>query len=465
MKARLIDFMDPNRPLAKAAMELDWTTVVALFPEAGRDGHDAARTWVLASIVILGEISGLSEGEVLSRWPENPYWQAFSGFAQFQWKAPVTQADCLAFRRYVDAPRAARLSAIAQSILQAKHLEANALEAVAPASGPSVDDALALRQLHFLQPQPPQPYKAPPRPGFQSGIKQAYARAAAPPPTAKTPASPGQDLPDQPAPAISPASPTAADPTKPSGDTDTTSLPLQPPAAEATIPAIPAIPAIPEKPIVAQFAQTYTMLVKKAAPLGIRAQFPVMDGLAAMDPTPLPGNPFAAQTPSPSPIPPASRAISAPAAPAAPQAFAPVLRGPQGAPPEPVRQTAPAGTPQFDTTAPFMRRSAPDEPVTMEVVATGDAPLHYQWETFDDIKGTATPIEGCNEPKLTVALEASDTMLAFQCRVSNGPCPQGAVSRTFFLKKAAPAPANPNSFGEKLALQPAKPGAQAERVR
>jgi hypothetical protein len=112
-----------------------------------------------------------------------------------------------------------------------------------------------------------------------------------------------------------------------------------------------------------------------------------------------------------------------------------------------------------------MRRAAPEEPVTMEVVATGEAPLHYQWETFDDIKGTATPIEGCNAPSLTVALEASDTMLAFQCRVSNGPCPQGTVSRTFFLKKTAPAPARANSFGENIIQQPSKPATPAPRQR
>ena len=455
MKARLIDFMDPNRPLAKAAMELDWTTVVALFPEAGRDGHDAARTWVLASILILGEISGLSEGEVLSRWPENPYWQAFSGFAQFQWKAPVTQADCLAFRRYVDAPRAARLSTIAQSILQAKPVEANSLEAVAPLPGTSVDDALALRQIHFLQPQPPQPYKAPPRPGFQSGIKQAYARAAAPPPAATPPASPLPDGPDQAAPAASTAGPAPADPAKNSGD------PYAPISTAQAAPLAEApIPVSPEKPVVAQFAQTYTMLVKKAAPLGIRSQLPVMDGLAAMEPSPPTGMHSPAPNPAPAPVAPAL-------APAAPPTFAPVFRGPQAATPAPapVRQTTPAGTPQFDTTAPFMRRSAPDEPVTMEVTVTGEAPLHYQWETFDDIKGTATPIEGCNAPSLTVALEASDTMLAFQCRVSNGPCPQGMVSRTFFLKKAAPTAARPNSFGENLAQQPFGPNAQAPKRR
>jgi len=457
MKARLIDFMDPNRPLAKAAMELDWTTVVALFPESGRDGHDAARTWVLASILILGEISGLSEGEVLSRWPENPYWQAFSGFAQFQWKAPVTQADCLAFRRYVDAPRAARLSAIAQSILLAKPVEANSLEAVTPSSGTSVDDALALRQLHFLQPQPPQPYKAPPRPGFQSGIKQAYARAAAAAPVPASAAS--TPPPPEGAAAAVPAEPQAssapADPPKAAAQANNpTSTGNTAPPAEAPT------PEIPEKPVVPQFAQTYTMLVKKAAPLGVRSQFPVMDGLAAMEPSP-PAGASSEPSPVPSARPPTQASTPPPAAPT----VVPAFRAPPAASPFPVRHTTPAGTPQFDTTAPFMRRAAPDEPVKMEVVATGEAPLHYQWETFDDLKGTATPIEGCTETSITVALEASDTMLAFQCRVSNGPCPQGVVSRTFFLKKTAASTASPNSFGEKINQQPPKPGPQSQKTR
>jgi hypothetical protein len=341
--------------------------------------------------------------------------------------------------------------------LQAKPVEANSLGAVAPSSGTSVDDALALRQLHFLQPQPPQPYKAPPRPGFQSGIKQAYARAAAPTPAAP-PSSPTPNGPEQASPAASAAGPGPADPAKTSGDPNSTgSTAPAAPLAEAPV------PVIPEKPVVAQFAQTYTMLVKKAAPLGIRSQFPVMDGLAAMESAPPSGTPFPAPTPTPSPVAPASPALP----PALLPTFAPVFRGPQAtAPtPAPARQTTPAGTPQFDTTAPFMRRSAPDEPVTMEVAVTGEAPLHYQWETFDDLKGTATPIEGCNEPSLTVALEATDTMLAFQCRVSNGPCPQGMVSRTFFLKKAAPAAARPNSFGENLAQQPFAPNAPAPKRR
>lgn len=431
MKARLTDFMDPNRPLAKAAMDLDWTTVVSLFPEAHRDGYDAARIWVLASILILGEVSGLSENEVLSRWPENPYWQAFSGFAQFQWKPPVSHADCLTFRRYVDAPRAARLSGIAQSILQSKPVEPSSLESPNLPTVPSVDDALALRQVHFLQPQPPQPYKAPAKSGFQSGIKEAYARAAASTPSTEA----GIQTPET----LDPKAPAAPPEIAPNGNA---SNPGDPVAADSP----PAVE-IPEKPVVPQFAQTYTMLVKKAAPVALRLQPQAMEGLAASD-APLAGTSSPPATASPV-QPPLIHTIPVykPAPKAAPpkQTYFGTPPGFGIAPPQP---SSPSGTPQFDTTAPFMRRALPEEPVTMEVVATGTLPLRYQWETFDDAKGIATPIEGCNEPTLTVALEASDTMLAFQCRVSNSHCPQGVVSRTFFIKKAPKPDPSHNQSGQ-----------------
>ncbi len=412
--------MDPSRPLAKAAMDLDWTTVVSLFPEANRDGYDASRIWVLASIIILGEVSGLSESEVLSRWPENPYWQAFSGFAQFQWKVPVSHADCLTFRRYVDAPRAARLSTIAQSILQSKPVETSSLQSPSLPQIPTVDDALALRQVHFLQPQTQQPYRPPAKSGIQSGIKEAYARSAASTsPSAAVAQSP--ESPEAIIPAETPQPAADGSPQKPAEPVQGQDVPV---AAE-----------VPEKPLVPQFAQTYTMLVKKAAPVGVRLQPQAMEGLAAPE-TPTSGADAAAPATPPvqSPL-----IYTMPVFTPAPPAPAP-KRNFFGAPPiaaaAPVRQSTAPGTPQFDTDAPFMRRAQAEEPVTMEVVATGEAPLRYQWETFDAVKGTATPIEGCNEPTLTVALEASDSMLAFQCRVSNGPCPQGVVSRTFFIKKA-----------------------------
>jgi hypothetical protein len=435
MNARLIDFMDPNRPLAKAALDLDWTTVVALFPDANRDGYDAARIWVLASVLILGEISGLSESEVLSRWPENPYWQAFSGFAQFQWKTPVTHADCLTFRRYVDASRAARLSAIAQSILQSKPVESTALEAVPFSSGPSIDEALALRQLHFLQPQPPQPYKAPARAGIQNGIKQAYAKAAAPsPPPAPAAQDPAAAEEAKTSPGSEPASPA-----QPSGAENAPTANPQAASAQETPPAT-----IPEKPVVPQFAQTYTMLVKKAVPLVNRPQSSGIDGLASPEPQVPTLQAAAAAYSPPTPVVPLPSPNPPPIDPGV-NSFSPEIASP-------LLKTPAAGMPQFDTTAPFMRKVVPDEPVTMEVVVTGDAPLRFQWETFDNAKGTATPIGGCNDPSLTVALEASDTMLAFQCRVSNSACPQGVVSRTFFLKKAS----RPNATAETTPKQPAK---------
>ena len=105
MSPKLLDFLDPSRPLAKAARDFDWAEVVELFPEATQEGLNAGKIWVLASLIILGEVMGLSESEVLSRWPENPYWQSFSGMDKFQWTAPATQVRLPDTQDPVSAPR------------------------------------------------------------------------------------------------------------------------------------------------------------------------------------------------------------------------------------------------------------------------------------------------------------------------------------------------------------------------
>jgi hypothetical protein len=119
----------------------------------------------------------------------------------------------------------------------------------------------------------------------------------------------------------------------------------------------------------------------------------------------------------------------------------------------PVLETKPiqeSGSPQFDTTAPLVLRVPPGEPIRMEVSVSGDMPLRYQWEQWDDIKGISLPIEGCTEPSLTIALDPDDAMLAFQCRVSNPTAPDGVVSRTFFAKRVTNSQKSQNSFGEKF---------------
>ena len=76
--------------------------------------------------------------------------------------------------------------------------------------------------------------------------------------------------------------------------------------------------------------------------------------------------------------------------------------------------------------------------------------MKYRWEQLDEGRGVAIPLEGCTEPSLTVALEPEDTMLAFQCRVSNAAAPDGILSRTFFIKKINAARKTTNTFGEKF---------------
>ncbi len=397
MSPKLLDFLDPSRPLAKAARDFDWSEVVELFPEATQEGLNAGKIWVLASLIILGEVTGLSESEVLSRWPENPYWQSFAGMDKFQWTAPATQAECLNFKRHLTAERAAKLTKIAKSIRDAK--TEPSFQIARPLEIENYEDnVLAIRKLHFNQPQPAQPYKAPPRPDFHSSIKQTYARAAA---LKKKETEPQDASGDK---SIEAASANGSNPDTgvPINAASTESQQLAPTVTDSSARTSPTISeaSVPPVPI---FATTY------ALPRRMTMTVPQKE----------------VAQPSESEV-----------------------RGPK---------ILPQGAPQFDSTTPMVLRGAVGEPIKMELVVSGEEPLYYQWETWDEAKGISVPIDGCNAPFLAIALEPEDSVLAFQCRVNNAACPEGVVSRTFFLKKVVGAQRSQNSFGEKF-VPPAPKG-------
>ena len=399
VKPNLLDFIDPNRPLAKVTRELDWADVVSLFPEATQEGLSAGTIWILASRIILSEITGLAESEVLLRWPENPYWQSFSGLAQFQWSAPVTQAECLNFRRHLTTERAASLAKIAKSIREAKQSDASRQSApVEINTESSQNDALALRRIHLTQPLPAQPYKAPPRPDFHSSIKQAYARGAA---AVKNEGSSGADnLAEQ---------QQAARP-EVGVTTDVTTVD---PAGAPTKPGEMPVSQEPTNEATEQGSDTVTLSNEPATLSPIFAKTYAPPKRTAATPSQQPGLPLELES---------------------------------GTKPKVQAQ----GTPIFDSTTPIVLRTPVGEPVKMEVIVDGAAPLQFQWEAWDEARGVSIPLEGCNASSLEVALEPADAMLAFQCRVRNEICPEGVVSRTFFLKKVAAAQKTGNSFGEKF---------------
>jgi hypothetical protein len=504
MKVRLFDILDLKRPLASAARDFDWTEVVNLFPEATNEGMTAARVWVLASMIVLGDVMGLSEGEILTRWPENPYWQAFSGYEHFQWETPVTETDCHAFRRYLDAARSARLASIAKLIRDSKPLERKLTSPVEANMDSSGDAALALRKLHFIQPQTVSVYKAPTRPDFHSSVKQAYAKAATilkkvepesvPEPAPTAPKENAADLPaSEQAPAAT-AKKDGANDAQPGKDSAKVALPKNADAkgapaqkpdepqkteAEATPPDPSEIApetgtsefiSIQSKP--ESFTQTYSALARRMPiPLPVSPVLeapPKTEAPAAQASAPLaasiyppspstssPSNPFGSNpepafVPSPAQIQAMFRTTvakpkeEAPNSKASPFAVQIQDSSKKQAP------VAPAGCPRFDDSTPKVIRAAAGEPIKMEVIVSGDEPLKYQWEQWDDIKGISLPIEGCTEPSLTIAMEPDDTMLAFQCRVSNQAAPEGVVSRTFFAKKVTNSQKDQNSFGEKF---------------
>src|SRR5918994_5399447 len=90
-RARLSQQIDPRHPLVRLAGMIDWEVFEARFgelyhPQLGRPGVPIR---LMVGLCYLQHTFQLSDQEVVERWVENPYWQAFCGFDSRQLKLPV----------------------------------------------------------------------------------------------------------------------------------------------------------------------------------------------------------------------------------------------------------------------------------------------------------------------------------------------------------------------------------------
>lgn len=76
-----LDFLcDEDHPLVKLAHRVDWALLEERFgPKYAQVGRPGIRIRLMAGLTMLQSMQGLSEDEVVNRWPENPYWQYLCG--------------------------------------------------------------------------------------------------------------------------------------------------------------------------------------------------------------------------------------------------------------------------------------------------------------------------------------------------------------------------------------------------
>ena len=91
LRPRLVDLIDMRHELVKLAALIDWDFFdqewAGFFPST--TGRPATPPRLVAGLMYLQHLHGLSDEAVVDRWVENPYFQFFTGETFFQHRAPI----------------------------------------------------------------------------------------------------------------------------------------------------------------------------------------------------------------------------------------------------------------------------------------------------------------------------------------------------------------------------------------
>lgn len=110
-RARLESIIDLHHELAKLAQLVDWDGLqqdLSRFYCADR-GRPGGSVRLMAGLLLLKDMKGLSDEEVCEAWRENPYFQYFCGEQFFQHRLPVEPPSLSIFRKRIGAEGEERL--------------------------------------------------------------------------------------------------------------------------------------------------------------------------------------------------------------------------------------------------------------------------------------------------------------------------------------------------------------------
>ena len=98
----LSDMLDMNDPLIALANAIDWNIFENEF--AGfysKDGRPAKPIRLMVGLLLLKQLKNLSDEEIVLQWKQNPYFQYFCGFNEFQIKEPCHSTELVKFRQRI----------------------------------------------------------------------------------------------------------------------------------------------------------------------------------------------------------------------------------------------------------------------------------------------------------------------------------------------------------------------------
>ena len=104
------EILDPRQPLYKLALSIDWQGFEEAFGKHySSKGRPAKPIRLMVSLLILKQLDDLSDEQVVWNWTQNPYFQFFSGEAEFQWQLPCDSSELTHFRKRIGAEGAEKI--------------------------------------------------------------------------------------------------------------------------------------------------------------------------------------------------------------------------------------------------------------------------------------------------------------------------------------------------------------------
>ena len=98
----LSTMLNPKNELYRLAQRFPWDTIEEeLAPLYSHRGRPSKPVRLMVSLHLLKHLYNCSDESVVSGWVQNPYWQFFSGYTEFQWKQPCEPSDMVHFRNRV----------------------------------------------------------------------------------------------------------------------------------------------------------------------------------------------------------------------------------------------------------------------------------------------------------------------------------------------------------------------------
>lgn len=119
--ADLMNQLNPKQPLLRLSRQIDWRIFDDEFsPLYSHLGKPSKHIRLMVGLSILKHMENLSDEVLVQRWVQDPYYQAFTGEAEFQWQFPCDPTSLTKFRNRIGSAGHEKILAVSIALHQGK---------------------------------------------------------------------------------------------------------------------------------------------------------------------------------------------------------------------------------------------------------------------------------------------------------------------------------------------------------